>query len=83
MDVVYTDTALRGLKALPKSDARRIRDAVRQVADQHPQRQSLVTEMVGKEGQWRLRKGDWRAIYTIADARIVVLDVGKRGEVYR
>ena len=83
VDVTYTDMALRALKTVPKSDAKRIREAIRQVADSHPQRQPFVTEMVGGEGQWRLRKGDWRAIYLMKGREIIVLDVGKRGEIYR
>ena len=83
VDVTYTDMALRALKTVPKSDAKRIREAVRQVADSHSQRQPFVTEMVGGEGQWRLRKGDWRAIYLMKGREIIVLDVGKRGEIYR
>ena len=35
------------------------------------------------EGQWRLRKGDWRAIDLMAGREIIVLDIGERGEISR
>ena len=35
------------------------------------------------EGQWRLRKGDWRAIDLMTGREIIVLDIGERGEISR
>lgn len=83
MDVTYEFAALKGLQAMPKADAKRIMDAIKEIADHHPQRLSYVTEMKGKAGYWRMRKGMWRAVYRQTETTIVVVVVDKRGEIYR
>ena len=83
MDLTYSAAAVKDLAKLPKADAERIRTALRQVAESHPQRMPFVTELVGQPGAWRLRKGDWRAIYVIDGETITVIAVTKRSEAYR
>lgn len=83
MDVIYEPAALVGLKAMPKADAKRMMDAIQQVASQHPQRMGYVTELQEQTGYWRARKGMWRAVYCQTETAIVVVGVNKRGEVYR
>ncbi len=41
-------------------------------------------KLTGREG-WRIRRGDYRIIYEIDDARsvITVLDIGHRRDIYR
>jgi mRNA-degrading endonuclease RelE of RelBE toxin-antitoxin system len=75
--------ALADLAAMPKADSKRVRAALQQVADDHPQRMPFVTEMVGMPTYWRLRKGGWRAIYYMTDGKMTVTTVQKRGDVYR
>ena len=82
VDVAYAAGALKALRRMPAVDARRLRDAVRQVAEAHPVRMPFVTEMVGEPGAWRVRKGSWRAVYVIEGDRLVVRNVGHRSEVY-
>ncbi len=83
MDVIYEPAALKGLKAMPRADAKRMMDAIQQVADQHPQRMSYVTEMQGQADYWRARKGMWRAIYRQTGTTIVVVSISTRGEAYQ
>lgn len=83
MDVTYQLAVLKALKSMPRADAERLSSALRQVADSHPDRISFVTELVGGQGTWRLRKGDYRALYRIEGNSLVVLEVGHRGEIYR
>ena len=83
MEIVYEPAAAKGLKAMARPDADRLRASLQQVADTHPQRQSFVTEMVGLPGAWRARKGDFRAIFTIEDETLRVISVGHRKDVYR
>jgi mRNA interferase RelE/StbE len=68
---------------MPKADRTRMVAALRQVAAEPSVRQSFVTEMVGQAGLWRLRKGDWRALYRIVDGDVVVDRVGNRRDIYR
>jgi len=83
MDVKYDPAAIKQLKAIPKADVKRLRDAVQQVANLHPQRQSFATEMQGEPGYWRIRKGDWRVVYHMDDDVLTVLSIGNRREIYR
>ncbi|MCB8875434.1 type II toxin-antitoxin system RelE family toxin [Acidisoma silvae] len=84
MELILLPEAMQSLRKLPKADAKRLLEALQMVADQHPQRLSFVTEMVGTSGQdWRLRKGDYRALYHITDDAIIVFDIGGRKDIYR
>lgn len=42
-------------------------------------------QMAGQHGTFRLRVGDWRIVYEVRDAELVVLlvKIGHRREVYR
>ena len=51
----------RSSDEIPKADRTGIIDALEQVAENLAVRMPFVTELVGKPGVWRLRKGDWRA----------------------
>lgn len=68
---------------MPRDDAERLRAALRQVAERHTERLSFVTELVGGQGLWRLRKGDYRALYRIEGDSLIVFGIGHRGEIYR
>jgi mRNA interferase RelE/StbE len=83
VELVIAHAALKQMKAMPKADAKRVGAALRQVADAHPARMSFVTEMVGQPSYWRLRKGDWRAIYYITGDQMTVVTIQIRGEVYK
>ena len=83
MNLIYLPEALVGLRALPKADAKRMRDALEQVARSHPQRMPFVTEMVESSGEWRLRKGDYRTLHRVTEVGIVVVEIGPRKEIYR
>ena len=68
---------------MPKGDQARIIEALEQVAADVTVRMPFVTEMIGERGGWRLRKGDWRAIFVIEGADVAVTWVGNRREIYR
>jgi mRNA-degrading endonuclease RelE of RelBE toxin-antitoxin system len=83
MDLVFELTALRQLRDIPKADAARIRAALQEIADTHPQRMPYATELAGSPTLWRARKGDYRAIYAITDKAIIVTEIGHRKDIYR
>lgn len=68
---------------MPKADAKRLRDRLEMIAaapdDQHPN----VMPLAGSEGGFRLRQGDWRAVFSIEDGDVIVDRVAHRREVYR
>ena len=82
MDVIYTPAARRGLKTLPKIDRVRILEAFDLLGAEHPKRLSFVTELRGKAGMWRLRKGDYRATHRITDTTIEVIAVDHRKDIH-
>ena len=83
MPLVIPADVARDLVKLPKADARRLVEALEAVAADLAVRQPFVTEMVGQPDVWRLRKGDWRAVYRVVDGDVVVARIAHRREAYR
>lgn len=79
----YDPKALKELSKLDKPVARRIMRAADELAI-NP-RPNGVRPLVGYPDLWRIRVGDYRVIYTIRDAELVVLvlRVAHRSSVYR
>ncbi len=75
--------AQRQLAALPSAVRRRI-DAKIQALAENP-RPAGVKKLAGSDPAWRIRVGDYRVIYTIADDALIVLvvKIGHRQHVYR
>ena len=83
MALIIPGIVLKQMKAMPTADQARILEALEQVAADRSVRMPFVTEMVGEPGVWRLRKGDWRAVFVIEGTDVVVTRVGSRREIYR
>jgi len=83
MALLIPPDVVKQLAAMPKADRKRLLDALEAVAEKPTHRFSFVTQMVGQAGVWRLRKGDWRAVYRIQDGDVILDRVGHRREVYR
>ena len=75
--------ALRNLKRLSRETQTRIRAAVDRLAD-NP-RPPGVEKLAAQENRYRVRVGNYRVVYQIRDAVLVVLvvRVAHRREVYR
>jgi mRNA interferase RelE/StbE len=85
--MTYTVTlAPFGARQLRKFDPqarRRLQAAIELLAiDPRP---PAATQLVGGAGEWRVRTGDYRVIYEIHDAQllVLVLRLGHRCDVYR
>lgn len=79
--VLYTEAFYKSLKPVPKKDVKRILQKTRAFAvDPRP---FGCQELVGQE-RYRIRQGNYRIIYSIEDARlvVVVVKVGHRREIY-
>ena len=83
MTLLIPPDVFKQIASMPKGDRTRVLDALRTVAADLSTRQPFVTEMVGEPGVWRLRKGDWRAIYRVVEGDVVVDAIAHRREVYR
>jgi mRNA interferase RelE/StbE len=81
--IELTRDALRALAKLDKPVRRRIQGAIDKLADD-PRPAGMIV-LRGVPGAFRIRVGDYRVIYTLHDARllIVVIDIGHRRDVYR
>ena len=80
-EVLILRRAQKELANLPKADYERVRDAMAALAA-NP-RPVGCKKLVGREG-WRIRSGDYRAIYEIDDAQqtVTVLHIGHRRDIY-
>jgi len=75
--------AAKTFRKLHPQVARRIKAAILSLADEP--RPSGCVQLVGGEGELRIRVGDYRVVYEIIDDELVVLvlRVAHRREVYR
>lgn len=83
MGLLFDPDAARQMKAMPKADRDRLIEALERVAADPSKRFPFVTEMAGRPGEWRFRKGDWRVIYRIEGRNVVVRAAGHRKDIYR
>jgi len=81
--LIFTPSAERAFLALPTHVRTRL-DA-RLLALQEQPRPAGVKLLAGVKGVYRLRVGDYRVLYEVRDAEllVLVLAVGHRREVYR
>lgn len=81
--VIVARAAEKGLVRAPKEDVRRIRLAIRALA-QNPRPHGYI-KLVNRGDQFRIRVGDWRVIYEVMDEVLVVLviKIANRSDVYR
>ena len=75
--------AIRQLRKLEPSARRRVQAAIELLADQP--RPSGAKKLVGGNGEWRVRTGDYRVVYEVRDDVLLVLVVaiGHRREIYQ
>ena len=81
--VQYDPRAMKELTKLDRPVARRIAKAIGGLGEQ-PRPQG-ARPLVGYPGLWRIRIGDYRVVYAIKDAELIVLAlrVAHRRDVYR
>lgn len=81
--IEFAPAAARQLRKLDPQARRRIQAAVELLANDP--RPAGAKKLVGGEGEWRVRTGDYRVVYEIkTDALVVlVLAVAHRRDVYR
>jgi mRNA interferase RelE/StbE len=80
----YSRLAAKALLSMPKADQRRMRAALEAIARNPRNVRADATPMKGRK-DFRLRIGDWRAVYDFQHDVMVVLviKIGHRREIYR
>ena len=80
--IEWTEGATKDLERLDKPIARRI---LRRLAWVSKNFQSIVPEPLTGElkGTFKLRIGNWRAVYTVEGKVIVIQFIGHRSEIYK
>ncbi len=85
MRLVLEKDARKGLDRMPAKAAAALLDRLEAIAAAPFDKHSNVKPLVGEKDAFRLRQGDWRAVYRIErkadEMRVVLIDV--RGSVYR
>lgn len=79
--VAYSRTALKALRRMPATDARRIVAKVAQFAESPASQANNVKALAGSPFI-RLRVGDWRVIMDDRGVVLDILDIGPRGGIY-
>lgn len=79
--VEVAPAAVRQLRKLNPDARRRVQAAVELLADQP--RPNAAKKLVGGDGEWRVRTGDYRIIYEIRDDVLLVLAVGHTRDIYQ
>lgn len=77
MQVTYTNAAVKALRKMPKKDAAALVAKLNSFSETG---EGDVKKLVGSH-YYRLRHGDWRAIFEIKDD-VLVVKVAHRREVY-
>ena len=79
--IVYKKSVHRDLKKLDKHEASNILDQIENNLSEHP---SSFPVLKGKfSGLRKYRVADYRVIYVILEADVVILRIGHRREVYK
>jgi mRNA interferase RelE/StbE len=80
--VIFRSSAVKELRKLPEAARKQVVIAVDLLANEP--RPRGVKKMAGMEA-WRIRVGDYRIVYSIADQQLVIeiIKIGNRREVYR
>lgn len=84
--VLLSETAVRQLRKLPTDVRKRIANALR-VLEEDPFRARPKADIRILEGteprKYRIRVGDYRAVYSVAGEEVKVIEVFVRGRGYR
>ena len=75
----FTSTALKQMTRMDRRQAQRVMEALQRY---EATGQGDVKKLQGRDG-YRLRIGDYRALFERTDDQITVIEVGPRGDIYK
>ena len=81
----WRERAVRQLRAIPQTAALTILRALTPLGEDPRRPDADINKLTGYTDRYRLRVGDYRVIYEIADEQLIILivGVGHRREAYR
>ena len=81
----WRERAVRQLRAIPQTAALTILRALTPLGDDPRRPDTDIKKLIGYADRYRLRVGDYRVIYELADEQLIILivGVGHRREAYR
>lgn len=85
MDLVFSKSATRALRAMPQKQALAMIDRLRRIAQDPFAQHANVEPLKGVADAFRLRQGDRRALYVVdrAQNQMRVERIAARGDAYR
>ena len=83
MALIIPPHVARQFVLVPRREAAPLRERRERIAEQPMASHGDVKPLRGLPGRYRVRHGDWRAVYVIKDGNVIVGLVGHRKEVYR
>ncbi len=83
MALLVPPRVFKQLATMPKADARRLLDRLERIADAPEKLHPNVVPLGGESGVFRVRQGNWRAVFSIEKGDVIVDRVAHRREVYR
>lgn len=81
----WRERAVRQLRDIPQPAALTILRALTPLGDDPRRPDADIRKLSGYDDRYRLRVGDYRVIYEVTDAQLIILvvGVGHRREIYR
>jgi len=83
MALLIPPAVFKELAAMPRGDAKRLLNRLESIAKAPGSRHANVVALAGAPGSYRVRQGDWRAIFSVEDGDVILDRVAHRREVYR
>ena len=84
MALLLSRDSIKALAAMPKKEQAQLRERLKAIAAGPGARHPSVEAMQGQpSGRFRVRQGEWRAIFSFDGSDVVVERIGNRREVYR
>lgn len=80
MNTILSPKAAKYLKRLNEPDKSRIIKALKKLELEPPQ--GDIRNLVGKDG-YRLRVGNYRALFDIVDNTVIIYSIDPRGQAYK
>jgi mRNA interferase RelE/StbE len=83
MALLIPPSVFKQLAAMPKAEARRLLERLEKIADAPEKAHPNVLPLAGEPGVFRVRQGNWRAVFSIEEGDVIVDRVAHRRKVHR